>query len=232
VATDDGDRHRGGGYRTGGFIARRRLIGAAAMPLGLALAPSASARQAGPNPQAGRLAPTPRQSRGPYYPPDPPRDAGNDLIVERDGQRARGEPVLLSGHVTDTAGRPLAGTLVELWQCNAAGRYHHPRDDSAAPIDPLFRAYGRMVAAAGGAWQFRTIRPVPYPGRTPHIHLQFTTPAGVQWVTQLYVRGEPGNAGDGLLARLAPADRERLLADFVATSDGGWRASFEAVIPA
>jgi protocatechuate 3,4-dioxygenase beta subunit len=210
--------------RSGAFVARRRLLGASAVPLGLAIPLGA------PGQPAGTLAPTPRQTRGPFYPPDPPRDAGNDLIVERDGRRARGELAALAGRVTDTAGRPLAGTLVELWQCNAAGRYHHPRDDSAAPVDPLFRAYGRALAAADGSWRFRTIRPVPYPGRTPHIHLQFTTPAGLQFVTQLYVRGEPLNERDGILSRMPPADRERLMADFVRAPDGAWRAAFEAVL--
>jgi protocatechuate 3,4-dioxygenase beta subunit len=204
------------------FVARRRLLGATVVPLGAAV-PRRGAADAGPR------APTPRQSRGPFYPVDPPADAGADLVIERDGRRAQGELLRLDGRVVDTAGRPLGGTRVELWQCNAAGRYHHPRDDSPAPVDPLFRAYGRALADADGAWRFRTIRPVPYPGRTPHLHLLLTTPAGVQLVTQVYVRGEPGNARDGLLSWLAPADRERLMADFV--RDGaGWRAAFEAVI--
>jgi protocatechuate 3,4-dioxygenase beta subunit len=215
----------GRGPRGAGFVARRRLLGASAVPLGLAIAVSA-----GPA-AAGATTPTPRQSRGPFYPPDPPLDAGNDLIVERDGRRARGELAQLTGRVVDTAGRPIPGTLVEIWQCNADGRYHHPRDDSAAPVDPLFRAYGRAVAAADGGWRFRTIRPVPYPGRTPHIHVSLTTPGRVELVTQLYVRGEPGNARDGLLARLAPADRERLLGDFVRAPDGTWRVDFGVVMP-
>jgi protocatechuate 3,4-dioxygenase beta subunit len=215
--------HRG--PRSGAFIARRGLLGACALPLGLAAPAGASARA------AGAAAPTPRQSRGPFYPPDPPLDAGPDLIVERDGRRARGEPALLSGRVLDTAGRPLPGTLVEIWQCDAGGRYHHPRDDGPAPIDPLFRGYGRATAAADGSWWFRSIRPAPYPGRTPHIHVQLTTPAGVQLVTQLYVRGEPQNERDGLLSRLPATERERLLGDFVRTADGGWRAAFAVTMP-
>jgi protocatechuate 3,4-dioxygenase beta subunit len=216
------DTRRRASARDPSFIARRRLLGATVVPLGVVV-PGRGAADAGPR------APTPRQTRGPFYPVDPPADAGADLVVERDGRRAQGELLWLDGRVVDTAGRPLAGTRIELWQCNAAGRYHHPRDDSPAPVDPLFRAFGRAVADADGAWRFRTIRPVPYPGRTPHLHLQLTTPAGVQLVTQAYVRGEPGNAGDGLLARLSPADRERLMTDLVRDGDG-WRARFEAVI--
>jgi len=205
-------------------VARRALLRTAAVPLGLPLAAAAA-------PSAGPLRPTPRQSRGPFYPLDPARDAGPDLILERDGRRAAGEPVRLEGRVLDTAGRPLASTLVELWQCNAAGRYHHPHDTGAAPIDPLFTGYGRAVAGPDGGWRFRTIRPVPYPGRTPHIHLQFTAPDGRSLVTQLYVRGEPANQRDGLLARLTAAHREQLMAGFGRAADGGWQAAFEAVLP-
>jgi protocatechuate 3,4-dioxygenase beta subunit len=232
-------------HRGARFVARRSLLASAGAPLGLAAAvalrppaavaaaPTArpGASGAGTSDGSVRL-PTPRQSLGPFYPPDPPADAGPDLIVERDGRRARGEPVRFDGRVVDTAGRPLSGTRVELWQCNAAGRYHHPRDDSPAPIDPLFRGYGRTVADADGRWRFRTIRPVAYPGRTPHLHLLLTTADGTRLVTQVYVRGEPANARDGLLGWLAPAERERLMADFVRETDGTWRAAFEVVLPA
>ena len=230
-------------YRGARFVARRRLLASAAAPLGLAATvglpagsaaaqPVAPGTAAGaPRPGAGR-APTPRQALGPFYPVEPPADAGADLVIERDGQRARGELARLEGRVVDTAGRPLAGTRVELWQCNAAGRYHHPRDDSGAPLDPLFRGYGRTVADADGRWRFRTIRPVAYPGRTPHLHLLLTAPGGARLVTQVYVRGEPANARDGLLAWLSPEERERLMADFVRDGAGAWQVAFEAVLPA
>lgn len=204
------------------FVARRRLLAAGAAPLGLAL--PAAARAAGP------LAPTPSQSRGPFYPLEPPHDAGADLSIERDGRRARGEPLRFSGRVVDTSGRPLAGARVELWQCNADGRYHHPRDDSPAPLDPLFRGYGRTVADADGRWSFRTIRPVAYPGRTPHLHLIVTAPDGRTLTTQAYVRGEPANARDALLARLAPEQRERLTFDLARAAAGGWEGAFEVVL--
>jgi protocatechuate 3,4-dioxygenase beta subunit len=204
------------------FVARRRLLAGGIAPLGLALPAAAHA--------GGPLAPTPAQARGPFYPPDPPRDAGPDLVVERDGRRAQGELLRVVGRVVDTSGRPLAGTRIELWQCNAAGRYHHPRDDSPAPIDPLFRAYGRAVADADGAWRFRTVRPAPYPGRTPHLHLLLTAPDGRSLTTQLYLRGEPGNARDGLLSWLSAADRERLMMDLARAPDGGWDTRVQLVL--
>jgi len=210
--------------RSPAFVGRRRLFGAGIAPLAAVL-PAAAQTAAG-----ARLAPTPRQTRGPFYPPDPPRDAGNDLVIERDGRRAAGELLRVDGQVLDPAGRPLAGTRVELWQCNAAGRYHHPRDDSPAPIDPLFRAYGVSVADADGRWRFRTVRPVPYPGRTPHLHLILSAADGRSLTTQLYSRGEPGNARDGLFSRLSPDEQVRLSTDFVRGADGVWQAVFQVVL--
>ena len=216
----------GRGTRSAAFVARRRLLAAAGAPLGLAV--PAAAQPA----RGDARAPTPAQTRGPFYPPDPPRDAGADLVIERGGARALGELAVLSGRVLDTAGRPLAGTVVELWQCNANGRYHHPRDDGPGAVDPLFRGFGRTTAAADGGFRFRTIRPVAYPGRTPHLHVQFVAPGGARLVTQVYVRGEPGNARDGLLSWLSPDERERLMSTFERDAAGVWQASFEAVLAA
>lgn len=215
------------GPRSARFRQRRLLLVA---PIGAAAAAPGFAQTSGAQPPAaGKLAPTPRQSRGPFYPLEIPRDAGSDLIVERDGRRAKGDITMLSGTVVDTAGRPVPGALVEIWQCNADGRYHHPHDRNHAPVDPLFRGYGRLRTDARGRYAFRTIRPVPYPGRTPHIHLQVAAPQHASLVTQLYVRGEPSNARDGLLSGLAPSERERLMGDFVRAGDG-WAVRFDVVL--
>jgi protocatechuate 3,4-dioxygenase, beta subunit len=199
---------------------RRAVTAAAAMVVAGGLLPRVAT--------AARLEPTPRQTLGPFYPVDPPQQTVEDLIIERDGKRAGGDPVILTGRVLDTEGRPLAGALVEIWQCNAAGRYHHPRDRSPAPVDPLFRGYGRTVTATDGSYRFRTIRPVPYSGRTPHIHYQVSVDGDPKLVTQLYVRGFDGNERDFLFSRLSPSQRERVLTDFVAGNPG--RASFDLVL--
>jgi protocatechuate 3,4-dioxygenase, beta subunit len=216
--------------RSARLLQRRRVLaaplGVVAAPLGM-VAAGAVAGQQGAAP--GALKPTPRQTRGPFYPVEIARDAGHDLVVERDGQRAKGEIASMSGTVVDTSGRPLADALVEIWQCNADGRYHHPRDRNPAPIDPLFRGYGRVRTDRDGRYAFRTIRPVPYPGRTPHIHLQVDAPAGRSLVTQMYVRGEPGNDRDFLFNALAPDERERLFGDFVRAGDG-WTVRFDVVV--
>jgi protocatechuate 3,4-dioxygenase beta subunit len=96
----------------------------------------------------------------------------------------------------------MAGAQVEIWQCDANGRYLHPRDRGAKPRDTAFQGYGRTLCRADGSYSFRTIRPVAYPGRTPHIHFAVTPPGGGSLVTQMYVAGESLNERDGLYASL------------------------------
>ncbi|HEX2113017.1 MAG TPA: intradiol ring-cleavage dioxygenase [Alphaproteobacteria bacterium] len=154
----------------------------------------------------GRVAPvlaampaTPQQTTGPFYPRSLPLDRDNDLArVAGAAARAQGKITHVFGRVLDRDERPIPGARIEIWQCNAFGRYHHPRDTSDAPIDPGFQGYGETVSAVDGAYRFRTIRPVPYPGRTPHIHFAITAPGAQRLVTQMYVAGEPLNARDGL----------------------------------
>ena len=129
----------------------------------------------------------------------------------------------------DTAGQPLAGAVVEIWQCDAAGHYRHPGDGDRA--DPEFQAFGRVVADAQGRYRFRTIRPVAYSGRTPHIHLKVKQGQRTLLTTRLYVAGDPGNAQDFLWRRLSDADRAALTMPFQPVADG-LRASFDIVVAA
>ena len=152
------------------------------------------------------LTPTPRQSTGPYYPSSLPLDADNDLVeVRGSDRRAAGIVTHVTGRVIDARGRPIRGARVEIWQCNAFGRYHHPRDTRDAPVDPYFQGYGRSVTGNDGLYRFRTIKPVAYPGRTPHIHFAVSGEGFERLVTQMYVAGEPRNAGDVLLNRVRDA---------------------------
>ena len=158
------------------------------------------------SPVAAGLVPTPRQSLGPFYPSLKPLDSDTDLVsVAGHGKRAAGQVAHVMGRVLDAAGRPAGGGRVEIWQCDAFGRYHHPRDagtEGTGGGDPNFQGYGRTVLAADGAYRFRTIRPVPYPGRAPHIHFAVSGPGFEPLVTQMYVAGEPRNAGDWILNRV------------------------------
>lgn len=163
---------------------------------------------------ASRLSPTPSQMLGPFYPLRPDAGAGNDLTTVDGKGRARGTPLTLVGRVLDTDGRPQAGVLLEIWQTNAHGRYHHPNDDSPSPLDPQFRSYGRTTTGADGAYRFITILPVAYPGRTPHVHFRLSRGERELLVTQMYLPGAAGagNERDGLFMSIgAPAARQRLL---------------------
>lgn len=181
-------------------VTRRALLATAGAVAGLRVASAAG------------LIPTPRQTRGPFYPAALPLDSDTDLVTVagRDAP-ARGVVTHVFGRVLAEDCRPLAGTQVEIWQCDALGRYHHPREPRGG-ADPNFQGYGRMVVGEDGAYRFRTIRPVPYPGRTPHIHFALTGAGLEPLVTQMYVAGEPGNASDFILNAVRdPERRARLI---------------------
>lgn len=185
---------------------RRRLV----------LAAGASVLSSALGAHASTTVATPRQSLGPFYPYARELERDADLTTVRGGSGvAKGELTDLSGRVLDSNGRPLSGVRVELWQCNAFGRYHHPRDTRDAPLDPNFQGYGVTVTGADGAYRFRTIKPVPYPGRTPHIHFRLAGDDVPLLVTQMYVAGHPLNDDDFLLRSVIdPRAREALLVRF------------------
>jgi protocatechuate 3,4-dioxygenase beta subunit len=180
--------------------------------------------------------PTPAQTEGPFYPRAFPLDVDNDLVrvSGREGQ-AGGDILHVMGRVLDVNGRPVQGAQVEIWQCDRFGVYHHVGDRSARQ-DPDFQGYGRTVAAADGAYRFRTIRPVPYPGRTPHIHFIITPPGTPRLTTQMYVAGEPRNDSDMVLRAIRdPAARARVIVALEPATDierGALRGEFDIVLAA
>jgi len=122
----------------------------------------------------------------------------HDLTAQHEGEPV-GERIIVFGRVYDTEGKPLAGTLVEIWQANAAGRYLHRWDRWPAPLDPNFSGAGRTVTDDEGRYRFITIKPGPYPWgnhynawRPAHIHFSLLGRAFVQrLVTQMYFPGDP-----------------------------------------
>lgn len=149
--------------------------------------------------QGSGLVPTPAQSTGPFYPTAFPADVDGDLVVKRGSEaRAEGTVTHVMGRVLGLDGKSIPDATVEIWQCDARGRYLHPGDAGTRARDSAFQGYGRAVSGSDGAYRFRTIRPVPYPGRTPHIHFAVTAPGRRELVTQMYVAGEPLNERDGL----------------------------------
>jgi protocatechuate 3,4-dioxygenase beta subunit len=165
---------------------------------------------------------TPRQTAGPFYPAKLPLDDDNDLTrVRGQEQSARGEISDLHGRLLDRNGHPLAGVRIEIWQCDANGRYRHPRDPGRQPIDPGFQGFGHTLSDAEGNYRFRTIRPVAYPGRTPHIHVAVRPPGEEPFVTQFYIAGEERNAGDFLFQRIPAEQRPLVLMDFMPGTEAG-----------
>lgn len=189
-------------------FSRRRTLGLGLGILGVAAIWRASSA-------ANALTLTPPQTAGPFYPQIKPLDADADLLrVAGQGEPGAGTPIHLLGRVLDPAGRAIDGAQVEIWQCDAFGVYHHPLDTAryGRNADPRFQGYGRSESAADGGYRFRTIRPVAYPGRTPHIHFRLTAPNSAPLTTQMYVAGEPLNETDFLLARIRdPAARQRVM---------------------
>lgn len=172
---------------------------------------------------------TPAQTEGPFYPVRLPADADFDLLRHGGVAYGRGQPAWLEGSVTDLQGRPLTGAQVEIWQCDEAGHYHHPGDGGRA--DPAFQGFGRVAVGSDGRYRFRTIRPAPYSGRTPHIHVKVRLGPRELLTTQLYVQGEPRNERDFLWRQLAAPDRRALTVPFDHAGDG-LRASFPIVVAA
>jgi protocatechuate 3,4-dioxygenase beta subunit len=160
------------------------------------------------------LSPTPRQTAGPFYPLSIPADSDNDLVqVTGHNGTAKGTVSFVNGRILDPDGRPLSGARVEIWQCDTSGRYHYVQDAHAdTPLDNNFQGYGQTITDEAGGYRFRTIRPVPYPGRTPHIHFAVSGPRLARFTTQMYVAGEPLNEHDGVLMGVRdPAARARLI---------------------
>jgi protocatechuate 3,4-dioxygenase beta subunit len=143
---------------------------------------------------------TPKQTEGPFYPVDLPLDTDNDLIILNDSLTpALGEITHLSGRVTDVKGEPIRDALVEIWQVDHEGVYLHKGSDGAEKRDKNFQGFGRFLTGSTGEYYFRTIKPVRYPGRTPHIHFAVKMKGREKWTTQCYIKGEKQNESDGVL---------------------------------
>jgi protocatechuate 3,4-dioxygenase beta subunit len=184
---------------------------------------------------AETLTMTPKQTEGPFYPDKMPLDTDNDLIVINDALTpAVGTIAYLSGKVTDTKGSPLRNTLVEIWQVDNNGVYIHSRGGSREKLDSNFQGYGKFLTDSKGRYSFRTLRPSPYSGRTPHIHMAVSAKGERKLTTQCYVKGEPRNQKDFILKRVKDsAVRNSLIIPFKPLADskiGEVEAQFNIVL--
>ena len=181
---------------------------------------------------ARAVIPTPSGSEGPFYPTTRMRfnDIDNDLVkIDGEVERAGGEIVMLTGRVLDSAGNPVAGARVEIWQCDANGRYLHRGDSGWNSRDPAFQGFGHDLTGADGSYSFRTIKPVPYAWRTPHIHVKVLLANRERLTTQFYLPDHPGNRNDWLYQRVPQAKRELVTMNFIPSGQAP-RATLDIVI--
>jgi protocatechuate 3,4-dioxygenase beta subunit len=172
---------------------------------------------------------------GPVFGTDGIRPGDADLTGQHAGDPL-GERINVSGRLLDSEGRPIAGQLVELWQANAAGRYHHPVDQHPAPLDPNFSGAGRCLTGPDGAWRFVTVKPGAYPwGNHPNAwrpaHLHFSVFGRVfseRLVTQMYFPGDPLLEWDPIFNSVRDETaRRRLIAHFDwATTQEEWALGY------
>jgi len=166
---------------------------------------------------AEELVKTPKQTEGPFYPDKLPLDTDNDLLIVNDKiTPAVGEISHVSGRILDASGKPLSVYVVEIWQCDSGGAYLHSKTSNAAKKDANFQGFGRFTTGSTGEYYFRTIKPVPYPGRTPHIHFKIKKAGKEVLTTQMYVKGHPGNEKDGIWKGVKDEkQREAITPEFV-----------------
>lgn len=169
-----------------------------------------------PGAYAAQLTRTPPQTEGPFYPDKLPLDTDNDLIIVNDTLTpAAGEITWLSGRVLDSRGDPIRNALVEIWQCDNSGVYLHSKSGgNVEKKDRNFQGFGRFLTGSTGEYLFRTIKPVPYPGRAPHIHVAVKMKGKKELITQCYVKGLPANEKDGIWKNLDAKGRAAVTVAF------------------
>jgi protocatechuate 3,4-dioxygenase beta subunit len=176
---------------------------------------------------------TPQQTEGPFYPDHLPLDTDNDLIIVNDSiSPAIGEITHLSGKLLDSKGDPIRNAVIEIWQVDGNGHYLHSRSASEKS-DANFQGFGRFLTGSTGEYYFRTVKPVPYPGRTPHIHFKVKERREDEFTTQCYIKGDPQNERDGVYRGIRDkAARESVTVDFKPLKDtktGELEARFDIV---
>lgn len=188
--------------------------------------------------QSARLR-LPEVSEGPFYPSKLWRALQNDwdadlTRVRNGGQTliAQGEHLGLDLRVVDAAGKAVDRVEFEIWQCDVNAVYRHPSERADERRDKAFQGFGSAFTSAQGAVGFRTIKPVPYPGRTPHVHIKLRHATFGETTSQLFLAGDPGNARDGIWRRLAPLQQVALDMVLQPAQDSGlrWRVQHTLVV--
>ncbi|MDP8243839.1 MAG: protocatechuate 3,4-dioxygenase [Candidatus Hinthialibacter antarcticus] len=208
------------------ILNRRRFTSGLLLGAGALWAPGVLAEQ---------LTQTPRQNEGPFYPDHLPLDTDNDLLVINDAiNPAVGVVSHLSGRILDQNGAPVRNAEVKIWQVDSKGSYLHSQSSNRANRDKNFQGFGRFLTSSKGEYYFRTIKPVAYDSRTPHIHFAVETKAKPRFTTQLYIKGEPENERDNVLRGIRePKLRDAVIKEFTpisASRTGELSATFDIVL--
>jgi protocatechuate 3,4-dioxygenase beta subunit len=190
-----------------------------------------------PGVYAEELSRTPRLTEGPFYPDKLPLDTDNDLLIVNNSiTPAVGEVTHLTGRVLSNSGEPIRNAVVEIWQVDNRGVYLHTADSGRRARDTNFQGFGRCATGRNGEYYFRTIKPVPYTGRTPHIHVKVKKGDRELLTTQIFVNDHPQNKRDMVFLGIRnPVDRELVLVDFKPVKEsrvGELAANFEIVLGA
>lgn len=172
---------------------------------------------------------TPSQFAGPFYPVEP-IPILPDLTRFQGGQ-AQGQLMDLYGRVLNRSGQPLPNVRLEIWQSDTHGRYRHPKAPEHEQLDPHFAGFAAVETDAAGNYRFRTILPVPYTGRPPHIHARLHRGTTELLTTQLYLDGQEreNNALFNMVATLY-GDRRLLTIKPEIHSNGMRSAAFDFVL--
>jgi protocatechuate 3,4-dioxygenase, beta subunit len=207
-------------------LSRRRLLGSSAIAAAFWYTRGAFAEQ---------LTLTPRQTEGPFFPDKLPLDTDNDLLIVNDSiTPAVGEVTHLSGRILDSHGDPIRNALVEIWQVDAHAAYIHTGSMNRDKRDSNFQGFGRFMTGSTGEYYFRTIKPVQYPGRCPHIHFAVKLKGRDKWTTQCYIKGNPSNERDGIWRGIRDArQRDSVTVDFAPIQEskaGELAAKFDIVM--
>lgn len=179
--------------------------------------------------------PTAWVEEGPFYPPKLPLDTDNDLIVVNDAiTPAIGDITHLSGRLLDAKGEPVRNATIEIWEVDGTGVYLADRGNQNK-FDANFQGFGRFLTGSTGEYYFRTLKPVRYEGRqAPHIHFKIKMKGHQEWTTQLFIKGYPGNAQDGVYQGIGDAQsRETVTMDFTplpGSDIGELAAKFDIVL--
>ncbi len=184
---------------------------------------------------AEELTRTPRLTEGPFYPDRLPLETDSDLVIVNNSVTpAIGDITHLTGRVLDTSGDPIRDLTVEIWQVDGRGVYLHSADSGRRQRDTNFQGFGRATTNAQGEYRFRTIKPVPYPGRTPHIHVKVKRGDRQLLTTQLFVNGHAQNRRDMVLGEIRdPFERQLVMVDFTPVAQsriGELSARFDIVL--